>query len=121
MRANSKRSLPMILASRLLVVVVLLVVVSALPGDGDLDLRLPLLLDRLDLHREVAGREDGDLFLAQRERQRSRAESVRDAVQRVRSLRRTGAALELEHLLIPHCRSSRPRPPESVAAGAIVT
>src|SRR5262249_54470795 len=99
-RANSKLSLPMGQSPSTLFVV--LVGHGMLPRDGDLDLRLALLLARLDLEREVAIREHGDLVVAHGEGQRARPDAVGDAAQRIRRLGRRRGALELELLLVTH-------------------
>src|SRR5262245_57719338 len=80
------------------------------PGDPDLDPRLALLLDGLDLQREVAVRVHRDLVVAERDGQRPCADAIGEAAQQVRHLPGRRRALELELLPLHHCR-----PPSSMA------
>src|SRR5262245_43719210 len=111
-RANSNLSFPMLVSSGLLVVV-FIIVVGALPRDGNLDLCLPLFLARLDFHGQVAVGEDLDALFAERQRQRPRPDAVRDPIQRLRRFCRRCDALVLE-FLTPH-----PCPPLQRSGSAV--
>src|SRR5438128_6747255 len=100
MRANSNWSFPMPVSSRLFVV--LGVTSAVLPRDRDLDLRLALLLARLDLQRQVVVREDRDLLVAHREGEGPRANAVCDAGESVRRLGRRRRPLEFELVTASH-------------------